>query len=291
MGDIEVMRKQLQGIIFILPALLFLIVFCVFPIFYSANLSFYKVDLLGRTWVGLENYRSILGPGPFWDSVRTSSKYLCAFVFFNLVLSYLVALGLYKWGPRIVTIFQTCYYVPVVISPIITIGAWRWFFRYEDGGLNKILTSLSLPPVLWLGLPSTAVWAISFMILVSALGGAVLLYSATLGQLNTELLDAARIDGANELQVIWHIITPLTQPMRLYLTILSVLGAVQVWERIYFFTGGGPVGSTRSITYEIFYTAFTTKKFGLASAMTTVATVVTLAFAWVAMRKLRLQSV
>lgn len=282
-------RKQLQGMIFIAPALLFLLAFGIFPIFYSAHLSLYRVELLGRTWVGLENYKSILGPGPFWNAVRSSSKYLCAILFFNLVLSYLVALGLYRWGPKIVTIFQTFYYVPVVLSPLVTIAAWRWFYRYEGGGLNRILAIFSLPPVMWLGLPSTAIWAVSFMILAGALGSAVLLYSATLGQLNTEFLDAARIDGANELQIIWHIVTPLTQPMRLYLTIMSVLGAVQVWERIYFFTGGGPIGSTRSITFEIFHTAFNAKKFGVASSMTTVATLATLAFAWGIMRKLRLQ--
>lgn len=247
------------------------------------------MELTGRTWVGLQNYKTILGPGPFWDAVRTSSKYLCGFLFLNLVFSYVVALGLYRWGPRIVTIFQTCYYVPVILSPIVTIAAWRWFYRYEGGGLNRILARFSLPPIMWLGSPVTAVWAISFMIFASAFGAGVLLYSATLGQLNTELLDAARIDGANELQVVWHIVTPLTQPIRLYLTILSVLGGVQLWERIYFFTGGGPIGSTRSITFEIFHTAFNVKKFGLASSMTTVATLATLAFAWVLMRKLRLQ--
>jgi len=283
------MRKQLQGIIFIAPALLFLLIFIIFPIFYSAHLSFYRVELTGRTWIGLQNYKTILGPGPFWDAIRTSSKYLCAFLFLNLILSYLIALGLYRWGPKVVTIFQSCYYIPVVLSPIVTVSAWRWFYRYEEGGLNRILGVFSLSPIMWLGLPSTAIWAISLMIFASVFGAGVLLYSATLGQLNTELLDAARIDGANELQVIWHIITPLTQPMRLYLVIMSVLGAVQTWERIYFFTGGGPIGSTRSITFEIFHTAFNVKKFGLASSMTTVATVVTLAFTWIVMRKLRLQ--
>jgi len=283
------MRRQLQGIIFVAPALFFLLAFVIFPIFYSACLSFHEVEFTGRTWVGLQNYKEILGPGPFWDAIRTSLKYLCAFLFLNLIVSYSVALGLYRWGPKIVTIFQTCYYIPVILSPIVTIAAWRWFYRYEEGGLNRILGVFSLPPVMWLGLPLTAVWAISFMIFASAFGAAVLLYSATLGQLNTELLDAARIDGAGELQIIWHIITPLTQPMRLYLTILSVLGAVQIWERIFFFTGGGPIGSTRSITFEIFYTAFNVKKFGLASSMTTVATITTLAFAWIIMRRLRLQ--
>jgi len=278
------MKSRWMGAIFIAPATLLLLIFYIAPIFYSARLGFYNVRFGVLEWVGFANFKIVLYPGPFWDAIRTSGKFLCAILFFDLVLAYMIALGLDRLNPRIAALMRTCYYLPVVLSAVATISVWRWFFRYGGGAFNKILSMLSLPLVMWLGHPRIAPWALCLALSMGTIGISTLLYSAALGQLNVDWLDAARIDGASELRIIWHIITPLIRPTMFYIFITNTIGAFQIWAHPYFFTGGGPLGSTSTVAYEIFNTAFGRNDFGLASAMTAVTSVLTIFLAWFFLR-------
>lgn len=246
---------------------------------------------MGRTsreWIGVANYAELLGQGYLWSAMRVSAKFFLAYLFFNMLVSYLLAIGLNKLSPWFCGAMLSLYRIPGLISAISSVVVWRWFYRYEGGLFNSILETIHLPRVLWLGHPSMAAWAICFVIMGGTIGSSTLLYSAALGQVSPELVGAARLDGANELQVIWHIITPLTQPIRLYILLANLIGAMQIWEHPFFFTGGGPLGSTRTMMYEIFHMAFTKNRFGLAAAMTVVTVMMAMSIAMIFMKKLRL---
>ena len=280
------MKRKWVGAIFVAPALTLLLVFYIGPILYSFKLGFYDVTLFSSEWAGLTNFIELLRPGPFWAAFRTSLKFLIVILFCDLTIAYLIAVGLSRIAPRLAAVLRVCYYVPVVLSSIATVSVWRWFLRYGGGAFNEVLTALHLPAVTWLGHPQVAPWTLCFVVSIGAIGVSVLLYSAALGQLNEELLDAARIDGANEIQIIWHIITPLVRPTMLYILVTNTIGSFQIWETPYFFTKGGPLSSTTTVAYYIFNTAFMEGEMGQASAMTAVMSVITLVFAWIFIKKM-----
>ena len=279
-------RRGWAGVLFIAPALTLLVTFYIAPILYSLRLSFYKVYWTSAEWAGLDNFIRLIREGLYWDSIRVSAKFLVAILFCDLVISYLIALGLTRINKRIATSFRACYYIPVILSSLVTVSVWRWFLRYGGGAFNTILEGLHLPAVMWLGHPTVAPWALCLIVAGGAIGTSVILYAAALGQLNTELLDAARVDGANEIQIVWHIITPLVRPTMLYILVINTIGAFQIWETPFLFTEGGPLHSTSTVALTIFNTAFGKNDYGLASAMTIVTTLGTLFLAWIFIKKM-----
>jgi len=203
---------------------------------------------------------------------------------------YLVGTGelaLRKFSERFCRMILTLYYIPTIFAGVVTVAVWRWFYRYPNGGLNNILDSLHLPTISWLGTPITAPWALGFLMMGTMFGFSTLLYVAAIGQIDLELLGAAKIDGANEFQLIWYIITPLTHRVRLYITLISTVGALSIWEHPFFYTGGGPIGSTTTVLLKVYQEAFARDNIGLGSAMTTVTTSIILIFAIFGVRYFR----
>lgn len=263
-------RHNMWGPILLAPALLLLIFLYILPIFYAMRLGLYDVGFARDTWVGLQNYRNLMLEGGYWDALRVSAKFLIATLFLTLFIAYALGLILASLSDRFCGALLTTYHIPVLFSGMVTLTTWRWFFRYPDGALNGILGRLHLPRISWLGSPTTAPWAICLVLMPLILSGAIILYVVAINQINPDLIEAARIDGANEFEVIWHIITPLTHRTRLYLFLVNTIGALQIWEHPFFYTSGGPLGSTSTVMYKIYDKAFIEGDMGMGSAMTTV---------------------
>lgn len=263
-------RQRVWGPVFLSPAIILLVFLYIVPLFYSVYLSFYEVGFVANTWAGLGNYRALMLEKGFWDAARVTTKFIAAYLFFTLVIAYVLGLALCRFGVRFRGSILTLYYIPSIFAGLATVIAWRWFFRYPDGGLNSFLSSLGLPGVSWFGNPTTAAWAICLILGCSAIGSRVLLYVIGISQINQEILEAARIDGANEFQIIRYIITPLTHRVRLYLFLISLIAATSIWEHPFFFTSGGPLGSTTTIMYKIYHKALIEGDLGIGSALTTI---------------------
>lgn len=272
---------------FVAPALGLLFLFYILPIGYSLRLSFYDVGFIEDTWVGLENYRGLFAGTDFWGSVRVTCKFVLAYLFVIMVLAYVLGLILSRASPRLCGALLTLYHVPAVFTAVGTVVFWRWFYRYPDGGLNGLLGRLGVPAIAWLGSIATSTWAVCFCMVGLLAGGATLLYTAAIGQIDKEILEAARMDGAGELWLIWHIITPLTHKVRLYLLLTSTTAALLVWQHPFFLTGGGPLGSSTPIMLEIYRKGFVEGNVGIASGMTVLLTLFILGLAIVLVRHLR----
>jgi len=277
-------KKKVQGLLFIGPALLLLLLFYVLPVLVTIVLSFFETShYISYTWVGLEHYQKLIGSG-FLDALWVSSKFLIVMYIYNMLISYLIAVALHFVSPKISVLMRTVYYVPVVLSGVATVSVWRWILS-SSGIINVALGKAGLGPYLWLGNPGLSAWAVAFVMMMGYVGGNLLLWSAALGQIPQDIIDAARVDGAGTFRLIWNILTPLTQPTRMYLVIITFLGAMQVWEHPWLFTSGGPSGSSTTVALKIFNTAFTQGKIGLASSMTTVTLLVSMALATYLIRK------
>ena len=275
------------GPVLLAPALLLLMFMYILPTLYAARLSFYDVGFAKDTWLGLENFRRLLSKGGWVTSMQVSGKFLVLVLFVSLIIAYILALALRKFSERFCRMILTLYYIPTIFAGVVTVAVWRWFYRYPNGGLNNILDSLHLPTISWLGTPITAPWALGFLMMGTMFGFSTLLYVAAIGQIDLELLGAAKIDGANEFQLIWYIITPLTHRVRLYITLISTVGALSIWEHPFFYTGGGPIGSTTTVLLKVYQEAFARDNIGLGSAMTTVTTSIILIFAIFGVRYFR----
>lgn len=277
--------SRLAGVTMIAPAALLLLIFFIAPVAYSFKSSLYDVGLRESQWVGLSNLISLLRPGPYWDSVRVTLKFLVARLLLDVGVAYAMALGLWKIDERVASTLRTCYYLPVMLSGIVTVSVWRWFLRYEGGAFNTLLEAINLPPVMWLGHPTIAPWSMCLILAMGGIGPAVLLYCAGLGQVNQEVIEAARMDGASELRLIWDVVTPLIRRTMIYVAVLNTISAFQVWEHPFFYTSGGPLGSTTTVAYRIYRTGFAENDLGMASAMTVVTVVLMLALAWVFIKR------
>jgi len=267
--------------------LLLLGLFYVLPIAYSLRFSLYDVGLVDDVWVGLDNYRGLFAGKEFWGSVRVTLKFVAAYLFVSMFLSYGLALVLSRLSKRLCGLMLTAYHVPAIFTTLATVTVWRWFYRYPDGGLNAILARVRLPQVAWLGSPVTVTWAIAFAMVGMLVGGPALLYTAAIGQIDSEIIEAARMDGANEWQLIRHIITPLTHRVRLYLLLTTMVAALLVWEHPFFLTGGGPLGASKTIMLNIYHKGFVEGDIGVASAMTVVMALCIVGLAVVMVRRLR----
>jgi len=280
-------RQKIWGPVFLAPALILLLSFYIIPFSYAIRLSFYDVGLTKDVWIGLGNYRALLKESGFWDAIRVTGKFAVVHVFFSMVVAYGLGLALSKFGSRFRGSVLTLYRIPVIFTGIATIVVWRWFFRFPDGGLNNLSTLLGVPAVSWLGNPVTAAWAIGLVLAGSITSGAMLLYVIAISQIDKEMIEAAKIDGASEFQLIRYIITPLTQRVRLYLLLVYIIAALNIWEHPFFLTSGGPLGSTTTIMYKIYDKALIEGNLGMGSALTTLVTLVILLLAYVLIRCLR----
>ena len=264
---------------FVLPNLLVFSVFSLLPMLLNFGYAFTKdpnLFLADRPWIGAQNFqqifacKSILDPNScvidlFWRSVWNTLQFVVFQVTIMVVISLLTALVLNgKISAR--GFFRSVYFYPVLLSPIVVALIWKWILQ-DSGLLNGILVGLGLSAQPFM---TNSSWARFWMVMISTwsnMGFYTLILLAGLQSIPTELYDAAKIDGANNLNLFKGIILPLLMPTMLVVTVLSLIRAVQVFDIVYAFTGGGPGSATMYLVQYIYMNGFSSpiKLMGLAS--------------------------
>lgn len=273
--------------VFVLPALVFLALFLLWPTAYSGILSFQRWDFLSadRPFVGLANYRALLTSSEF----RNSLAITLFFVFTSVPLRMALALGLAHlvleegWLNRA---FRAVYFFPVVASSVAIALVWRWFFNTDAGLVNAALLALGGERVPWLIDPRSALWAIVIVNVWQQLGYDVVLFLAGLKGIPDSLRDAARIDGAHAWDVFRHVTWPLLTPTTFFVLVVSVIGSFQVFTTVDIMTGGGPALGTDVLINLLYRRAFVYFDIGRASALAIVLLLVLLALTWIQFRVL-----
>jgi multiple sugar transport system permease protein len=260
--------KHLAPYLFILPNAVLLSVFVIYPVFRAGLLSFQKWNLLsGQTrWVGLANYRAVLADEVFWTSMVNTAYFTLGKVPLGMVGALAIALLLNTKVP-LRGLMRSIYFFPVVVSMVVVSLVFRFIFQPEYGLVSAILTRvgfLELPN--WLG---STTWAMPIIIVVSTwkgLGHSMVIFLAGLQAIPPHLYEAARIDGANDRQILWSITLPLLKPTTLFVLIISVIASFKVFDQVYVMTGGGPGYATMTIVQYIYRAAFRMFEMGQASA-------------------------
>lgn len=256
------------GYLFIAPAFLHLVVFVLIPLVFSAYLSFTDwrgPNMQSAPFIGLKNYEFLLGDRLFWAAMKNTLVYTVLFVPLSMIVSLAVAVVMNQ-KLRGVWFFRTLFFMPVISSWVAVSIIWITLLDPQAGILNYVLSLVGLPPVNWLGDPSSALFAIVIIAIWKGLGFQMVIWLAGLQAIPQELQEAAAIDGATRWQSFWRISLPLLAPTTFFLAITGVIGSFQVFSPVYVITGGGPRGSTDVVVYHIYTRAFKSFDMGYASA-------------------------
>ncbi|OOG62599.1 ABC transporter permease [Sinorhizobium sp. A49] len=270
--------------LFISPWILGFLFFTLGPLVFSLTMSFYDWPVVGeRTFVGLDNYRTMISDDPqFWESLWITVKFAAIYVPFNIIMSFFLALMLHNI--RFASgFFRTAFYLPSVISGVALVTIWSWIYSKEYGLLNFMLSLVGIDGPNWLGDPNLAIVAIIIASLWG-LGGTMLILLTGLKAIPKELYEAATVSGVPGWAQMLFITLPMLGPMLLFTFITSIISAFQQLTIALLLTKGGPLGSTYFFAMYIYDNAFKYFDMGYAAAGSWVMFIIVLALSLGVMR-------
>lgn len=243
--------------LFLLPSLVLYVAFVLLPVAQAAHYSLYKWNGLGSLddYIGLKNYQTLFHDPIFLQALK--NNFLIALLSLGLQLPAAIALALllHRRIPGR-TFFRTVFFLPYVLAPVVTALIWSFIYNPSNGliaGLFRQFNPQGVPPAL-LADEHTVLYAIFAAITWQFFGFHLVLYMAGLQNIPDELVDAARVDGANSWQVTRYITLPLLGSTIRLSAFLSILGSLQYFDLIYVMTNGGPVNASEVMaTYQIHY--------------------------------------
>jgi multiple sugar transport system permease protein len=253
--------------VFLAPMLVGLTVLSAGPIVATLGISFTSWDLLTPpTWVGLDNFANLFADDRFWVALRNTIFYTVVSVPLGMGIALLLALGLDQ-AIRGIAWIRTMYFLPLVTSTVAVGLVWLWIYAPQGGLLNEVLRSVGVPPQRWTTDPMLAMPAIILMSIWQGLGVSVIIFLAGLQAIPREYHDAAAVDGAGKRARFRHITLPLLTPSIFFTGVLSLIGALQVFDQVYVLARPGkPTDATITLVYFIYEEGFRFFRMGSASA-------------------------
>lgn len=261
------LREGLEGWGFVVPALVIVLGLSIFPAIWAFFLSLQKWNGFSPAQnVGLGNYQQMVTDSELHDAFFHTVLYVLLFVPTSIGLGLFLAVALNR-RIRFIGLYRTAIFVPFVASAAVTGILTTYLFNPQFGLVNNVLRVLGLPQQGWLEDPSQAMVVITIMSLWGQAAFTTVIYLAALQDMPGELMEAARIDGANKFQVFWQVVWPQLTPVTVFATIWQVIGAIQLFDLVYTTTRGGPLNATQTIVYYLWQTAFQKLDFGYGSAI------------------------
>jgi alpha-glucoside transport system permease protein len=259
-------KERLQGIAFAAPALIVLGLFVVYPAYYTVRLAFYSSDYLFSftNYVGLQNFKDLFQDKDFFDissfppsgAVFNNLRWVVVYISLCLILG--LALAVLTIRVRYEKAVKSVIFIPMAISA--TAVAVIWLLVYSPnpdiGTVNAVIHGLGGNPVSWLGQENTVNYAIIIAYVWASTGFAMVVLSAALKGIPTEIIEAARVDGAGEWNIFRRIMLPMLSLPISIVTVWLFINVIKVFDIIYVMTQGGPGTSSRVIAYTMFTETF-----------------------------------
>ncbi|SDY12592.1 raffinose/stachyose/melibiose transport system permease protein [Evansella caseinilytica] len=260
-------NKVLTYAAFVGPALLFFLVIQIIPFFMGIYYSFTSWNGVSSAveWVGLDNYKRIFtNDQRFFDSFWFTTRFMFAAVIISNLIGFSLAL-LLNAALKTRNILRTVFFIPNVIGGLLLGFIWQFIFVRGFAAVGE-LTNIGFFQLPWLGDATTAFWGIVIVFAWQISGYMMVIYIAALQGVDTSLLEAAKIDGANAWQTLRRIIIPLILPAFTICFFLTIAMAFKIFDLNLSLTGGGPFNSTQSVAINIYQEAFTNNNYGVGSA-------------------------
>jgi multiple sugar transport system permease protein len=289
-------RENLVGWGFALPFVVIFVVFMAGPIVASLLLAFTSFGLadlrnpLGASFVGLDNFVKLLSDQKFIAAILNTAYFVVVGVPLTLVFGLAAALALNRGISRFRTLFRVGYYLPVVTSIVAIAVVWRFVLNPDQGLVNAALLSLGIRGPAWLADPALAMPSIIVMATWRNLGFAMVIFLAGLQTIPATLYEAASIDGAGRWQAFRHVTVPMLRPTILFMTVITTIGYLQLFEEPFVMTGGGPLDKTLSISMYMFQQGFAFFHQGYAAAIAWVLFLIVAVVAFVQFRVLKTET-
>lgn len=264
-------KKNITILMFILPALVPLIIFWIMPMLESIFMSFTDWDYMSSNYniVGLENYSNIFTSDSFFESLRVTLVFAMGTLIPTLVGGLAIAC-LLKKKLEGSTIYKAIIFSPWITPTVAISIVWGWIFEPDYGLANQVLNFLNLPSCQWLKSSETALLGVTIVTVWKGLGWAMVFYLTALEKVPKSLYEAASVDGAGSFEKFKKITIPLISPTTFFLTIITTINSLQAYDQIQVLTQGGPSGSTRTLLYYYYQTAFENFNIGEATTIATV---------------------
>ncbi|WP_194409674.1 carbohydrate ABC transporter permease [Microbacterium cremeum] len=267
---------------YLIPAVVLYGWFLLYPMLDAVRLSFFEWSgfrIQEPVWVGFDNYvRLFTQDAVFWTAFGNSVVWVILSLILPTGIALILALGLNrKMVGR--NLMRAVFYIPAVFASITVAAMWRWIYNPTLGFVNQFLEAVGLGAWTqsWLGDPQFALGSIFIANIWQAVGFSMVLFLAGLQTVPVELIEAAKLDGANAWQRFRAVTVPALRPTTIVVIILTIINSLKVFDLVVGMTGGGPAQSTQVLALWSYTQSFTNHQFGMGGAVATVLLIVTLA--------------
>lgn len=274
--------KNTKGYLYLLPSLMIITLFQIYPVVKVLAMSFYtKFDYI-RDIVykrGFDNFTYVLTDGDFYIALKNTFIYVFISVPISIALALFIALLLNK-NIKLKNFFRSVYFLPFVTSTIAISVGWKWIFNTDAGLVNYILNCLGFQTQAFLRESKFTMFLLILLNIWKGLGYDVVIILAGLQNIDDKYYYAAKVDGANSFRVFTKITLPLLSPVIFFLCITSTIRGFKVFDEIYILydRGAGPLKSGMTIVYYIFNKFYMNWQFSVASAASFILLIIIMLF-------------
>jgi len=273
----------------VLPAVIVLIVVTIFPFIYTLNISLHKV--VGRNirtdwpWVGFENFAMVMKDKVMWNSLLRTVEFIFIVIIAELIIGFFLAL-IFNQESKLVRFMRTILIVPMIITPVVVGLMWKTFLRLKGGLVNNAISVLGLTPIPWLtsqplpfikNIPIIGEFFVnhlnakySFLSLIIIdiwqwTPFVMLILISSLQSIPQEIIDAAKVDGANYWQRVFYLILPLIKPAIIVVFLLRTIDAIKVFDTVYALFGSA--ADQRLLNVHVMNIALRIRNYGQGAAL------------------------
>jgi multiple sugar transport system permease protein len=268
------LKTPLRAIIgFIGPSIILLLIFMLIPIVVSLVISFTDFDVYaiydwGRaSFIGFENYVNLMRDPLFWRALLNTLYALVVAMPLTVVLALSFAALINREATYFKNFFKVSFYLPSITNTVAIAIVWAWMLNPDYGLINWFLGLFGIQGPNWLGDPIWAMPSVIMLVVWKAVGYNIILFTAGLQNIPDYLYEAAELDGASRFQQFLHVTIPSLRPTIFFVTVMTVIGYLQLFEEPYMLTAGGPLNSTLSIVLYLYRQGFRFFKLGYASSI------------------------
>lgn len=269
-----VRTEALWGYAFIAPTGLGLGIFYLWPVLQTAYFSFTEWGAFGgHTWTGLDNYVRLAADPEVGRALVNTLAYT-ALGLAGIPIAIVFAALMNRQGLRGVNVYRTAFFLPVITMPVAVAMLWRWLYNGDYGLVNQVLAVVGIDGPNWIADPDTALYALVVVGVWSSIGYNLIIFLAGMQAIPKELYEAAAMDGAGRVRQFFRITLPMLSPTAFFISIVSVIGSLQLFDLVFVMTGSGsaaranPAFSRLQTVVQLFYErAFVTNDRGYAAAI------------------------
>lgn len=260
-------KKYMAAYLLLLPNIILYILVRFIPLFGTFGLSLFRWSMVETPrFVGFANFARMWKDPNFWIAFKNTLLYTAYVVPAAVFLGLLLAVLLNKDIPGM-KVFRTLFFFPYITSPVFVAMIWRSLYSTDQGLINGFLAVFGIESIPWLTSTRWALPSLAIVAIWQIVGYNMLIFLAGLQGIPKSYYESAQIDGAKRWKVFWKITVPLLRPITMFVVIINLIGALQLFDLTYIITQGGPSKATLTLVYYIYNYGFKYMRMGYASAV------------------------